>query len=89
MVDAVSPTAQKPLHHVTLYDGTTRVGLIAVKSWEDNSGEIITAPDENKIRVDPANPLAIQISQGDTEYGDREWPYKTLEQKPNFFLYLY
>lgn len=81
MVDEVSPSAQKPKHHVTLSDGTTTVGLIAVKQWSDKQGEIITAPDENQIRVDPSQPLAIQTSQGNSEYSDREWPYMTLEQK--------
>ena len=80
-VTAVSPTAQKPKHHVTLSDGTTTVGLIAVRAPRNKAGEYITSPDENAIDIAPSQPLAIQTSQGNSEYSDREWPYMTLEQK--------
>ena len=81
MVDAVTPTSEKPKHHITLSDGTTTVGLIAVKRWTNKDGEIITTQDENQIDVSPSQPLAIQTSQGDSAYSDREWPYMTLVQE--------
>lgn len=81
MVDAVSPIAEKPKHHITLSDGVTTVGLIAVKTGTDKSGEIITNQDENAIDVRPSQPLAIQTSQGNSQYSDREWPYMTLIQE--------
>jgi hypothetical protein len=69
----VTPTSSEPTHHISLSDGTTTYGIKVC----NNRGE----PDPRAIRMGPINRQAFKISQGESKYGDLEFPYSTIIQQ--------
>jgi hypothetical protein len=72
MAQAVTPTDTNPLHHLTLSDGTTTVGLI------------LCGPDgkrnDRAIQGYPLDPSPIHTTSGDPTYDNLSGPHRTVSQ---------
>ena len=68
----VSPDEPNPTHHISLSDGVTEIGLIAVKS--DGSANAL-----NIARGTPQR-TALKTTSGDTTYSDFQAPWASIAQ---------
>ncbi len=70
---SATPTDKSPSHHATLYDGTTKVGIIFCdEQGNENELAIITSPYEQS---------AFKMVSGSSKYDDNEPPFSPVAQE--------
>ena len=69
----VTATSQRPEYDLTLSDGTTTLGMVAM----DQRGQ----PDPRQLRARPLDRMAIQTTIGESAYSDRVMPYRDIVQE--------
>ena len=68
----VTPSTDKPSHHISLTDGSTTIGLIAV----DSAGK----ENHRAINRNPIQRTTLKLSQGSTQYSDFSEPFTPITQ---------
>lgn len=72
MTVSVGPNEAAPTHHISLTDGTTTLGFVAV----DQS----LAPDANAISRSPVDRNPLKTTSGSSAYTDFNYPYSVIAQ---------